>query len=66
MQLAASFVTVGGQRILRGALILPDFACLNSANGWVGFGLPLEQGGGDMIGARVFITRPAPGTPTGA
>ncbi|KAL4438192.1 hypothetical protein ABPG77_010553 [Micractinium sp. CCAP 211/92] len=66
VQLATSFVTVGSQRILRGALVLPDFACLDSANGWVGFGLPAEQGGGDMTGARVFITRPAPGTPTGA
>ncbi|KAL4448481.1 hypothetical protein ABPG75_005700 [Micractinium tetrahymenae] len=66
MQLASSIVTVGGQRIFRGALVLPDFACLNSATSWVGFGLPREQGGGDMIGANVFISRPAPGTPTGA
>ncbi|PSC67838.1 sorbosone dehydrogenase [Micractinium conductrix] len=67
VQLATSLVRrADGLILLRGALVLPKFACLNSATGWAGFGLPRENGGGDMPGARVFITRPAPGTPTGA
>lgn len=66
VQLATSLVNVGGTLVLRGALLLPKFACSASAAGWVGFGLPREQGSGDMKGANVFITRPAPATDTGA
>ncbi|KAL4448480.1 hypothetical protein ABPG75_005699 [Micractinium tetrahymenae] len=59
MQLATSLATVGGKLVLKGALVLPNYACLNSAKGWVGFGLPPEQGGGiDMVGGQVFITQP--------
>ena len=65
VQLATSLVSVGGQLVLRGALLLPKYSCANSPNGWIGFGLPLVVGGGGMLGAQVFITRPAPGTPTG-
>ncbi len=66
VQLATSLVNVGGTLVLRGALLLPKFACTASAAGWVGFGLPKEQGSGDMKGANVFITRPAPATDLGA
>lgn len=59
MQLATSLATVGSKLVLKGALVLPNYPCLNSAKGWVGFGLPPEQGGGiDMVGGQAFITRP--------
>lgn len=59
MQLATSLAAAGGKLVLKGALVLPNYACLNSAKGWVGFGLPPEQGGGlDMVGGQVFITQP--------
>lgn len=66
VQLATSLVNVGGTLVLRGALLLPKFACTASTTGWVGFGLPKEQGSGDMKGANVFISRPAPATDLGA
>ncbi|KAL4438194.1 hypothetical protein ABPG77_010555 [Micractinium sp. CCAP 211/92] len=59
MQLATSLAAVGGKLVLKGALVLPNYACLNSPRGWAGFGLPPEQGGGiDMVGGQAFITQP--------
>jgi len=64
--LASSLVNSGGVLVLRGALVVPSFACLNSPNGWVGFGLPRTQGIVGMIGANVFITHLDTRAPTGA
>jgi hypothetical protein len=67
MHLAYSYLVLGGQVLaLRGALVLPDYACLNSATGWAGIGLPKKQGVRGMVGSQVLIARPSAFSPTGA
>lgn len=66
VQLATSLAVMDGKLVLRGALLLPKHTCTLGTSGWVGFGLPREQGGDDMIGARVMVTQPSPAAPTGA
>lgn len=66
MQLATSLRALNKQLVLRGALLLPSYACTLGPSGWVGFGLPESQASlRQMFGAQVFVAQPAPKAPTG-
>lgn len=46
------------QVVLRGALVIKDYACQNSGAGWAALGLPAEQNVRVMKDGEVFIARP--------
>ncbi|KAI7837423.1 hypothetical protein COHA_008735 [Chlorella ohadii] len=67
LQLATSLAVLNNKLVLSGALLLPNHACALGPAGWVGFGLPKDQGSPNkMAGAKVLFIQPAPSAPSGA
>lgn len=66
LQLATSLAVLNNKLVLSGALLLPSHACTLGFAGWVGFGLPKDQGSPNkMVGAKVLFIQPAPSAPSG-